>query len=193
MRLRVRFLAVVALSAWVVVPVATRGQTYRDLGVKLRQLHRDLTNLEIEAQYVPIAEQAPDLNVVKYFGDSVAAFHPAGHLLLMEFWFAGCGYCKEMSKDLTRLDSLYRRSGLSVLGVNPYDWDTVKVARYCAQCQPSYPNLMVMHDAELDYGVYAYPTVYLLDEHRHVLYRAAGYSAKRIAEIEALISKHLQE
>jgi hypothetical protein len=97
-----------------------------------------------------------------------------------------------MSRELSSLDQAYRDRGLSVIGADPYDWDSSRFLKFYSVNKPSYPLLMVTHRAQLDYGIVAYPMIYLLDEHRKVIYRSVGYSEAQALKLQSVIESHLK-
>jgi hypothetical protein len=189
---RLSFIAVIAAIIALFWQSEAHAQSRRELAEELRRQHRPLSALEIESQFVPIGELAPDLNGILALGDSSAAFHPNSKLLILDFWFAECSYCRDMSHALSRIDSIYRPRGLSVLAVDPYDWDTSKIEKFWRREHPTYPGLMVTHEAELDYGIYSYPMIYVLDERRHVIFRQVGFSPNQVQQLEQFLKARLQ-
>ncbi|MFP5039498.1 redoxin domain-containing protein [Parasediminibacterium sp. JCM 36343] len=144
----------------------------------------------IERAYSMMANQlgnpAPPLDLVDTAGKIASLYNVKGKFTFVVFWDPTCGHCKE---ELPRIDSIYKARwksvGLKLYSVNvstaanttqelkkfvndkklDTDWlytSQTKEAREAEQAagQPNFRQL---------YDVYKTPTMYLLDEQKHII------------------------
>jgi thiol-disulfide isomerase/thioredoxin len=155
-------------------------------------LGHEPSRLEIEAMMIPIGAQAPDLYSMFVVGDSNVALNPKGKLLLLDFWFAGCPPCEQALQYLKQLRQRYSEDELSILGLNPYNYDSLQIVNYWKHKSPGYPAMKLRPQTEIDYGIFGYPTLYLLDEKRRVIWRKPGYGPKVDKELDEIIAARLR-
>jgi len=92
-----------------------------------------------------------------------------GKIVLLNFWFSGCGPCRMETPDLMQLHGLYKEKGLAVLGIN---LDAVMIPQeqgrmlkaFLSEFPVPYPVLLGDAKVYQDYGgVPVQPISFLLD------------------------------
>jgi thiol-disulfide isomerase/thioredoxin len=83
-------------------------------------------------------------------------------LVLLEFWISHCGASIEAVPKLNAIASRFGSSGLAVLGINPDDAGTT-IQTFAKNNAPHFTLLSEGQKVTEEYGVIAYPTVFLID------------------------------
>jgi thiol-disulfide isomerase/thioredoxin len=102
-----------------------------------------------------------------------------GRVVLVDFWTFGCYNCRNTLPTLKRLDSAYRKRGLTIIGVHSPEFDREKrienVRREVGSLGIDYA---VVTDNDYEtwraYGVEAWPTVVILDKRGRVRFMHIG-------------------
>jgi thiol-disulfide isomerase/thioredoxin len=134
-----------------------------------------------------------------------------GKLILIDFWGTWCGHCYPAIRHLMALNNTYQRYGLEVVGIAEEYPDgegrdpSIKVAGACKRLGVNYRVLMGSGftpsqdgafkstcPVKTQFGVNAFPTLVLLDDTGHILWRSEGLDDRRSAELQILIEKQLK-
>lgn len=112
-----------------------------------------------------------------------------GKVVLMDFWFRGCGWCIKAMPQLKELADHYRSKPVVLLGVNSDK--ELKDARFVAdRLKLNYVNLMGKELTE-KYEVTGFPTVTVIDRKGNVVGQHVGYSATLkedlVKQVDALL------
>lgn len=99
--------------------------------------------------------------------------------ILLEFWISHCGYSIEAVQTLNSIGKRFPE--VKVLAINPDD-DARTVEAFRKSQAPHYTLLQDTAAVSAKYGVFGYPTIYLLDSAGHILY--AGDANKITAAIQ---------
>jgi thiol-disulfide isomerase/thioredoxin len=98
--------------------------------------------------------------------------------VVLDFWAVWCGPCRASIPDMNALAEKYRPRGVTFLGVNSEPIPPGRLALAALNWKFAYPVLSdAAAEAELAYGVDAYPTVVVVDKSgviREVYYGAPG-------------------
>jgi thiol-disulfide isomerase/thioredoxin len=112
-------------------------------------------------------------------------------IILLDFWYSGCGYCRYAMPFLRSLQSKYHNSGFTIMGVDPFD-DEPAIVRQVVQSESlSNPEIMVDRKLADSLGVCVYPTFIFLDSNHKVLSSRTGYMKDYESEIEKQIEEYL--
>jgi thiol-disulfide isomerase/thioredoxin len=120
----------------------------------------------------------PDLN-----GDSWEWLKDRrGKMVLLDFWFANCVYCKADMPNLRALQGKYGYAGLEVVGIACEEKGTTaeqvyRVSVVCQRLQTNYRLLLAggpHHPVPTQFGIRSYPTLVLLDEAGNIVWRHEG-------------------
>jgi peroxiredoxin len=118
----------------------------------------------------------------------------AGHrAVLINFWFYGCGACREESPHLTKLYGELKDKGLGALAVDLGDTPQ-RVSEFVEKFDLHVPVAMSRaaedhSDIFSRYGVRLYPTTFLIDGDGKVIWRAVGFDEQNITELRKALAK----
>ncbi|PIE08898.1 MAG: thioredoxin [Rhodobacterales bacterium] len=126
---------------------------------------------EVSAQ---VGKPAPALTALTLGGDAIKLEDLRGKVVLVNFWWSGCGPCLT---EMPQIDVVYRAladQGFEVLAVN-MGQDAKEVRAVMRRTGVSYPLLLdgLKIDAK-KYGVVAAPTSFLIDRDGNVVERING-------------------
>lgn len=129
----------------------------------------------------------PDLN-----GDTISLADLKGKVVLIDFFYKGCGACCKALPQLESLYEKYKDKDFAMFGIDPAD-DPVKgqMADFLAKRNVTYPVLFSDRDLPEEYNVTAYPTLYLIGKDGTILHSHVGYSETLEEEIGAWIEEAL--
>jgi thiol-disulfide isomerase/thioredoxin len=105
-----------------------------------------------------------------------------GQVVLLNFWVFTCGNCTRTVPSLVRLDSQYRSSGLTLIGIHtpefpPYagEHDKGNVAKALVRHGINYPNAQDNDRRTWDrYAIRYWPSFVLIDKRGRIRYEGAG-------------------
>ena len=81
-------------------------------------------------------------------GLTVTSADYAGEVLVVNFWYAGCGPCRAEAKYLEQVAREYDGKGASFLGLNIYDQPATATS-FARTYDVTYPSLIAIDDAKL--------------------------------------------
>ena len=131
-----------------------------------------------------------DWSLPEYGAKSDQAFKAntiKGKLTLLDFWIKNCGPCMESFPVLKQLQTKYGSAKFQLISINAYD-KMQEIDFFYNREKPNYKMLYNGAAFAKSIGVYAYPTVILLDSMGKVLYSSTGFDH---AMIETLIKANL--
>lgn len=109
-----------------------------------------------------------------------------GKVILLDFWFKNCGACIASVPHLNTLTEKYEGKNFEILGVNTWD-SKADIEWFANKHQITFPVLMNGKELAEKYGIYAFPTLILIDQEGKILY-SGGFDQSKI---EDLIEKAL--
>jgi thiol-disulfide isomerase/thioredoxin len=126
---------------------------------------------------------------------------PHGRLVLLDFWGTWCPHCVEAIPHLVSMQTRYHSFGLDVVGVT-YELEGTpeeqsrKVKGLRDRMGVNY-HLLLASDAKAcpvksQFRIEAFPTLILLDEQGHILWRNEGLDRAKLLELEGLIRWQLR-
>jgi len=156
-------------------------------------LNKESKKTIIDQGYSKIANQlgnpAPLLDVADTLGKTVSLYSIQAPYVFVIFWDPSCGHCKE---EVPRVDSIYKAKwkalGVKVYNVDVKDNSTEEYKKFIsdkklpsdwyytyqpkevreAEAAAGQPNFRQLYD------VYKTPTMYLLDEEKHIIAKQLG-------------------
>lgn len=135
-----------------------------------------------------VGSKAIDWELPMVEGDSVRLSKIDKKLILLEFWFPYCTGCVQATPILNEIQSKYKDKGLSIYGIEFTEKPAEALLEYSKKQQIDIPTLYNGKDISKEYGVYAAPTFFLIDENLEIIYTSAGLNKEElINEIERKI------
>ncbi len=98
--------------------------------------------------------------------------------LLLEFWIRNCGPCIESVPKLNALQENFRSKGLEILAVNAYDAKPA-IHYFVSKYKPAYPIAWQGEKLSKQFGVTAYPVVFLINKKGIIIY-SGGFDENAI-------------
>jgi peroxiredoxin/outer membrane lipoprotein-sorting protein len=129
---------------------------------------------------LPLGSKAPEFRLPAPRGGqmSLSGLRKGKKAVLVNFWFYGCGPCREEFPHLQKIYDELKDKGLELVAVNRGDSADV-INRYVEANKFSFPILMggrdPAHSVDKAYGVTDYPTNYLIGPDGTVLWRGDGF------------------
>ena len=117
---------------------------------------------------------APDWTLYDTDDKKTSLAQLKGKVILLDFFFVGCGNCMSSLASLDRLDEKYKNSGFTILSIS--DRDNKKLVTEFRKAQriknQMYPNA---RDVAKLYHITAAPTFYLIDKEGKIVNVTLGY------------------
>jgi peroxiredoxin len=158
-------------------------------------LYREPTQQETEDALLPMGTPAPQFTLAQLTGGTLALSDALKNrkALLINFWYYGCGACREEFPHLQKLYGELKDQGFSVISINRGD-SVATINKYVREGGFTFPIVISRKSATnsvLDqYHVQAYPTNYLVDVNGEVVYRSVGFDEKGLrAALKQLVLK----
>lgn len=131
-----------------------------------------------------IAAEVKDLD-----GRSHALSRYRGKVLVLDFWYRGCGWCMRAMPQVKKLAAHYRDQPVAVFGVNN-DQDE-KDARFVVKEMAIACPVLRSSDLAGRYGVQGFPTLVVVDQEGKVADVHVGYSDHLYEDVSATIDRLL--
>lgn len=131
-------------------------------------------------------------------GDTVSSDDLAGSVVLVNFWYAGCGPCRTEADDLNGLYDEYADQGVAFVGVNIRD-DSATALSFEKNHDVEYDSILDVGDAAVTLAFAqpappsTTPTTFLLDTEGRVAARFTSAIDPRVAVVSAMIDDLLAE
>jgi thiol-disulfide isomerase/thioredoxin len=114
-----------------------------------------------------------------------------GKVVLLDFWYRGCGWCMHAMPQVNRLAETFRGQPVAVLGMT-IDKD-VKDARVVVDAMGLRYPIIQASDLPEKFGVQGYPTLIVIDQQGKVRDIHVGYSPRLFEELSAEVRNLLAE
>jgi peroxiredoxin len=121
-------------------------------------------------QILRIGDTAPSFVLLDINGKQVSLSDYNGKVVLVDFWATFCPPCRKSIPFLNELQSRYGGEKFTVLGLSMDD-ATASVTSFMKEKAIQYPVLMANSDVARKYNVTGIPTLYLLDQQGHIIYK----------------------
>ena len=101
-----------------------------------------------------------------------------GKVLVLDFWYRGCGWCMRAMPQVKRIAAHYRGRPVAVVGMNN-DRNVDDAKFVVREMQLDYPVLR-SQDLPGKYGVQGFPTLIIIDQQGKVADIHVGYSPRAV-------------
>jgi thiol-disulfide isomerase/thioredoxin len=120
----------------------------------------------IPAQSLPTLVNDSDVDISKL----------DGNVVLLEFWFKGCGACKLAIPSFNSIYEKYRNRDFEMYGVEYVEQFPEDVLEsYIVENGKKYPNLFKGKDLANELGITGAPTIIILDKTGQIIYAKLGF------------------
>lgn len=142
----------------------------------------------------PVEPSAPraaaDSEIKDLDGRPQSLAHYRGKVLVLDFWYRGCGWCMRAMPQVKRLADHYRDQPVAFFAMNN-DQDE-KDARFVAQAmQLDYPVIRSM-DLPDRYNVEGFPTIVIIDQQGNIADIHIGYTPQLFERISESVDQLLK-
>lgn len=127
-----------------------------------------------------IDTEAPDWELSDLEGNSVKLSGIKENLVLLEFWFPYCGGCVQATPVLNEIQKKYKDRGLSIYGIEFTNKSAESLMEYAEEQQVEIPTLYHGKNISKDYGIYAAPTFFLIDNKGKIVYTSVGLNKEKL-------------
>jgi thiol-disulfide isomerase/thioredoxin len=136
-----------------------------------------------------IGRPAPAWEIKDLAGQTHALEQYRGKVLVLDFWYRGCGWCMRAMPQVKEVARHYRDRPVAVFGMNNdrNEEDARFVAR---EMELDYPVLRSM-DLPEKYGVHGFPTLVIIDQQGKVSTVHVGYSPQLFEDVTSAVDRLL--
>jgi thiol-disulfide isomerase/thioredoxin len=146
---------------------------------------------ERKAEEAVMNKPSPEWETTDLGGKKQRLADYRGKVVLLDFWYRGCGWCIKAMPQIKEVADHYRDKPVAVLGMNT-DQEAADAQFVADQLKLNYPTLKAAGLPE-KYGIQGFPTLIVIDPDGVVRERHVGYSPTLrddlIRKIDGLISK----
>jgi len=125
---------------------------------------------------------APDWSLPDLDGNTISLSSLRGSVVLLDFWFIGCGPCLKTIPILNKLQEKYENDNFIILGVNCYSKKPEKIREWCMNNDMRYKNVWGGDELFETYSVKGAPIFYLIDKTGNIVYSQMGEDNKKLEE-----------
>lgn len=145
---------------------------------------------EVKRQAEVVGEPAADWELQGLDGQTHALADYRGKVVVLDFWYRGCGWCIKAMPQLNELAEQFAGRPVAILGMNT---DRVEEdARFvCEAMDLKYATLLRAEELPEKYGVQGFPTLIVIDPEGIVRDVHVGYSPTLRADVAKVIEEHL--
>jgi len=138
-------------------------------------------------QLLQIGSIAPTWELKSLDGNKISLDSYKGEVVLLEFWIKNCGFCVSAVSKVNELNRKFRDDKFNLISINMYDSEE-DISLFSEKKNIEYEVLMGGSDVASKYGVYRYPTVFIIDKNGKVAYSGGLY----LPEIEKCIKNAIK-
>ena len=118
------------------------------------------------------ASAAPSFELRRYDADRKTALADyRGKVVLLTFWFPGCGPCRGEFPNFEHVLAKFRGEDVAYVGINTVPEQDDYVVRFMAGTRYTFTPLRGEETTSKDYGVRGCPTNFLIDQAGRIVYR----------------------
>lgn len=186
--------------------LATAKTALKDIASGIRtpefktQLERDLRSFDQSEKYMAdrasrksnvLNKPSPEWSAADMEGTTHTLASYRGKVLLLDFWYRGCGWCITAMPKIKEIASRYAGQPVVVLGMNT-DEDPDDIRFVEQKMKLNYPTLRAK-EIPSKYEVRGFPTLLLIDKKGVVRHVHVGFSPDMVEELRKKIDSLLAE
>jgi thiol-disulfide isomerase/thioredoxin len=137
-----------------------------------------------------IDKEAPDWEIPDLDNNLRSLDEFKDKLVLIEFWYIGCGHCHESITFLNQVKSEYDSGKVQVIGINFVHRDMEMLTEYVKESDMHFLVLNDTGQTAIKYHVKGAPLI-LLIKNGTIVYAVEGYSDQIKSEISSKIEKYI--
>jgi len=112
-------------------------------------------------------------------------------LVLLDFWYMGCGPCLLNMPNIQKIRGLYNESELAILAVNPFDLPTESIKKRMSAWPYTFPFFFNAGKISKKLNVNQFPTCILYDNQtKKIISRNIGFSSESVKELTDIIDNY---
>lgn len=143
---------------------------------------------------LPEGSPAPDWTLPTLTGEMVSLADLKGKVVLLDFFYKGCGPCCAALPVLQSLHEKYKDKGFIMIGIDPIDDpEEDEMADFLAKRGITYTVLFSERKLYQTYQVWAFPTLFFLDREGKIAKMHKGFSKDMEEELEADLVELLEK
>ncbi|MGE3802442.1 MAG: peroxiredoxin family protein [Candidatus Kapaibacterium sp.] len=154
------------------------------------------TYSEMEGELLTEGNTAPDFVGRDFASDvEVKLSESEAKVILLDFWFSACPGCVSVIEELEEMDKKYGSKGVEIWGVNSVDRGVKgkqRVRNFLKYNRMDYPTILVEPEVDSSYNVTLYPTIYVLNRERKVIYTQLGFQPEMRERLDSIIAAELR-
>jgi len=152
-------------------------------------------NATVEAAQISekwIGKPSPDFTLKTLDGKKIALADEPRSIWVLDFWAVSCSPCRRLSPHLQTLHARYASKGVSVVGVNVGDSPSA-ISNYARDNKLTYTMAVGDMKTVDAFGVYAFPTVVIIDAKGTIRDVYVGYLPGWEQKMESTIKQILED
>lgn len=139
-----------------------------------------------------IGQKVADFSLANLDGTRVSLENFKGKVVLLDFWFHNCVFCRQMIPGLKNVYKDYHAKGMEIVSISVDGQDKEKEWRKAVAEDGS--NWTQLWDPEKSleslYGINGYPNLFLIDQNGNLLQKIVGYHNE--AQFREILDKFLR-
>jgi thiol-disulfide isomerase/thioredoxin len=139
-----------------------------------------------------VGQPAPDWDTVDLAGESRKLEEYRGKVMVLDFWYRGCGWCIRAMPQIKELVDDFAGQDVAVLGMNT-DSELEDALFVEKALQLNYPSVRIDNDLPEEYGVSGFPTLVIVDREGTIRDFHVGYSPTLREEVGESVRDLLSE
>lgn len=146
--------------------------------------YQSYRNLEVGDTVVAIS------GYISLSTDSFNLFEHGDSILILDFSYTTCGWCIHSIPVLINLYDRYKNTGVALYSLDPFENDWPRIEKFVKHYGIRYPIVEIENLYNKDYGVRAYPTLFVI-KNGILVYKHVGFSSNLEEEVIKAVEKAL--
>jgi thiol-disulfide isomerase/thioredoxin len=157
-----------------------------------------IEEMAVEIPLKPLLDSGtvfPDIAVTDINNNTHVLSQLKDKIILVDFWFRGCGPCLKSIPGLVALYERYKDKGLIILGLNAFDKNKLdEIKTFVKQKNISYPVILLPDQTLLKrLNVNLHPALYIIGQDNIIKISFSGYDEVNDSIIERTVQNLIQQ